>query len=1209
MGATDMKFLRALGRFLISIWFILPMVTLILSICVWFFSPFIGTDAFRPFDAPFGRWMFILVLWVICLVTLLIVWIVRRHDEKAVEEDIVKGVDEKTPENEVVGEELTELRDKMRRAIGKLKKSKGGRRSLYELPWYVMIGPPGAGKTTAIVNSGLQFPLADEFGREAIGGVGGTRNCDWWFTDDAVLIDTAGRYTTQESDADADNAAWLGFLNLLKKHRIRQPINGAMIAISLSDLSLQDEVTQKAHARAVKRRLAELREKLGVRFPIYVLFTKADMIAGFTEYFDNLGKEEREQVWGFSLPLPKGKSEASPIAAFDPEFSALITQLNAQLLDRMQSETDHQRRSLIAGFPVQLASVRGVALAFLTEVFTENRYDDRQMLRGVYFTSGTQEGTPIDRLMMAMARTFGIGRQALGTGRGTGRSFFLTRLFTEVLFPEAGLVSADDKVERRYRWMKRGAMALTAVVAVVMGLLWGRSYSGNLDLMAGVEKSVTDYQAAAAQVPGNPIADSDASVTVAALNILRTMPVNPIPPSVDAAVASPFSPEYKLTWGLYQGGGLANQTGQSYRAALNTIFLPRLLLRLEQSMQSNINSPELLYDALKVYLMLGLQGPMNADEVRTFLGADWQLQYSGDENKALRADLLFHLNALISQPMQTVELNGPLVDQVQGILAQMPVAQRVYNGIIHSAEADALPSFRLTDIGGPNLDKAFTRTSGKPLNAAIEGIFTYDGFNKVFKDQALGVAQNIQKDSWVLGPKVKTDQSPTALAAITRDVLDLYYNDYIARYDGLLGDIDVVPLSSLKQAVEVTNILSGPTSPIVNILNSVDKETQLTVVKSAVPIDSKTLATESGNTVGADILEGTVSVRGRMLLAALKSAADAAGEPPPKPPGAYVEERFAWLHALVLRPDKQPSQLDNLMASLTQVYQDLNKIAFRGASANPNAGADSLAALQQAAAQVQGPLARWASQITTGGAGITATGTRAALNQQWTANVLPFCQQATAKSYPFSKSAAADMGLADFTKLFGPGGLIDGFMTTNLKDMIDTSKKPWTWKQINGADLGIPPAVLAQLQAATEIKAAFFAAGAVPAVPFQITPVALDPNATKVQLVIDGQQVNFAQNAGQPPPQAITWPGAVGTAQIVFEPAATGAESGLRKDGPWGWFRLLDSAEVRSTNAPDRRRIIFNVGGRIAIFEMQTGSVINAFALPAMKTFACPTSF
>ena len=122
---------------------------------------------------------------------------------------------------------------------------------------------------------------------------------------------------------------------------------------------MQDEITQKSHAAAVRRRLAELREKLGVRFPVYVLFTKADLIAGFQEFHDALGKEDREQVWGFTLPLPKGKKEQPPIAGFDEEFGLLLGQLNAQLLEKMQTETDHQRRALIAGFPAQVASMRG----------------------------------------------------------------------------------------------------------------------------------------------------------------------------------------------------------------------------------------------------------------------------------------------------------------------------------------------------------------------------------------------------------------------------------------------------------------------------------------------------------------------------------------------------------------------------------------------------------------------------------------------------------------------------------------------------------------------------------------------------------------------------------------------------------------------------------------------------------------------------------
>ena len=128
--------------------------------------------------------------------------------------------------------------------------------------------------------------------------------------------------------------------------------------------------------------------------------------------------------------------------------------------------------------------MRGIARAFLAEVFVDNRYEERHMLRGVYFTSGTQEGTPIDRLMMGMAKTFGIGRQAIGSGQGTGRSYFLTRLFDGVIFKEAGLVSADDKVERRYRWTVRGAIAATLIFAIAAGTFWTRSFLGNTALIA-----------------------------------------------------------------------------------------------------------------------------------------------------------------------------------------------------------------------------------------------------------------------------------------------------------------------------------------------------------------------------------------------------------------------------------------------------------------------------------------------------------------------------------------------------------------------------------------------------------------------------------------------------------------------------------------------------------------------------------------------------
>ncbi|GGM08513.1 type VI secretion protein IcmF [Pseudooceanicola nanhaiensis] len=1175
------------------------LVALGLALLIWYLGPLLPIGEAHPFDSAIARFIAIGVVLLLALTVLLIILIRRARRDAKLTEEIVETVDETDEEDEIVKAELVELKGKLKEAMAALRKSKLGRRHLYELPWYVMIGPPGAGKTTAIVNSGLQFPLADSMGKNAIGGVGGTRNCDWWFTNDAVMIDTAGRYTTQDSTEAEDNAGWLGFLNLLKKHRKRQPINGAIVAISLSDLALQDEITQKSHAAAIRRRLHELREKLGVRFPVYVIFTKSDMIAGFTEFYDSLGKEDREQVWGFTLPLPKKtKGELNPVAAFDDEFDLLLRQLNAQSLEKMQQETDHQRRSLIASFPAQFASVRATARGFLDEVFQDNRFEKRHLLRGVYFTSGTQEGTPIDRLMMGMARTFGIGRQAIGTGRGSGRSFFLTRLFSGVIFTEAGLVSADDKVERRYRWSKRISIAAALLAAIGIGALWTRSYLGNAELIADASESVAEYRTAAADIPPSPIEDSDLPGVVPALNTLRDMPGQPSP-------ATP-NPPRALTYGLYQGKVLGNQAALTYRAALNQHLLPRLLLRLEEQMQANMNNPDFLYEALKIYLMLGQQGPMNQDLVKEWMELDWSVSYAGPGREDLREDLRGHLDAMLSQPMDAIALNGPLVEQVQGILSEMPLAQRVYNGIINSPRAKELPEWRLTDIGGPAIARVIVRSSGKPLNEGIEGIFTYDGFNQVFLDEALGVAKRIQSESWVLGPRGESEQSETALLAMSRDVLDLYYNDFISRYDKMLGDIDIIPMESLSHAVEVTNVLSGPTSPLVNILKAVSEETRLTEDRSALGTDG---LGDSAKEIGNLELQSSLSSRSQLFLNALQSNILPGNGPAPKKPGAYVEERFSWLHDLVAEPDGQASQLSQLMDRLTEVYQELNKLSFAGGAAPATTGEGSaILRFQEMANRMEGPIPRWSTQISSGSSGITADGTRSSINAKWQSQVLPFCQQALTNRYPFDSRASADVAIADFQRLFAPGGMIESFFNENLRDFVDTRARPWAWKPVNDADLGISPAVLVQFQHAAEIRDAFFAGGAAPSISFQITPEALDPKAQEVFLEIDGQTVEFRHSAA-PRPSAITWPGSVGAARVTFQPILQGAGNSLGRDGPWAWFRLLNAAEIRRTNVSDRTRLIFNVGGRIAIFQLQSGSVLNPFNLGALAEFACPTSF
>ena len=198
--------------------------------------------------------------------------------------------------------DVVQLRERFEDAVKALKQKRGSGHTLYELPWYVIIGAPGSGKTTALVNSGLHFPLEQRSGKGALRGVGGTRNCDWWFTDEAVFLDTAGRYTTQDSDASADSAGWAEFLALLKKYRKRRPINGVLLAISAHDLMVQGQAGREAHVAEARRRLNELNKEPKIDVPVYVLVTKCDLVSGFTEYFDDVAQEGRTQVWGVTFP-------------------------------------------------------------------------------------------------------------------------------------------------------------------------------------------------------------------------------------------------------------------------------------------------------------------------------------------------------------------------------------------------------------------------------------------------------------------------------------------------------------------------------------------------------------------------------------------------------------------------------------------------------------------------------------------------------------------------------------------------------------------------------------------------------------------------------------------------------------------------------------------------------------------------------------------
>lgn len=1178
--------------------------SILLCLFFWFLGPFFAFADVRPLESLNGRLTAIAVIVALTLVLILINVLRMQSKDKSLADKITEET-EGFPENSTAHSEIQEVRDRMREVFAYLQhKNKkrawfGGSKFLYQMPWYVVIGAPGAGKTTLLRESGIPMEGEEQFGKAPFMGVSGTQNCDWWFFKDAILLDTAGRYTTQSGiTAETDSVAWRGFLDLLKKFRTRQPINGAIVAVSLEPEENDDPQTRLGRARDVRARLIELRETLGVRFPVYVMFTKVDTLAGFSEYFDK--SHYADHVWGFTLPYSPDES-IDAVQAFDREFDDLLTELSDRTVEKMQAERNFKRRRLVGCFPAQVASVRPIAEEFLDEVFRESALDEKPLLRGVYLTSGTQGDTPIDRLRISILKTFRISGESLKPNKRTGRSYFIKNLLLKVVFREAGLVSADDKVERWYRWTQYSMVAGCVVIAMIGLGFWTNSYSKNAALIAGAQAKIDDYKKQLEKLPTGEVEDGDVARVVPALNLLRSLPGNQARGDVE--------PSLEMTWGLYQGDLIGADAVQSYRSALSDLLLPRILYRLEQLIIQNINEPDVLHEALKMYLMLGKRSPEGPDVelIVALMSVEWSREFDG--RTQLQSDLRNHLSFMLRNPMKKIELNDPLIEQAQDVLLLTRMSKRIYEGILKSKSARDLRPFRLSDVGGPVASQVLTRPSGRDLTDGIDGIFTKKGFHSVFLEELTDVRDRTRRESWVLGSKGQIDDSPEGLAQLTQEALGLYYNDYKLHYDILLSDVDIIPMENVRQAARITNDLAGSNSPIKNMITAIANETKLILREDESAVDLTVPDTDGLVNLGERELMGRLSSRQQRVFEVLSKSNSGRGSGnnvEPDPFGADVERHFKWLHDLVDGSNGAQPKIDALQQSLSDVYRELNNISVNGnATINPDGGAVNQ--LLQDSEQLVGPVNRWAVQIAEGAAGITADGTRSSLHRQWRAKVYPLCNRALGNRYPFARSSKSDVALQDFQRLFAPNGAIDSFFDEHLSNFVETSADPWRWRRVNNTDLGISENVLVQFQRAAEIRDSFFIGPGLPTISFEITPDNLSEKVLRSLLEVNGQQVIYEH--GAPQTTTLIWPNTrSGRTRLSYTTKDSSRKNNVDFIGPWAWFRMLDTAQIGPIVSTGEDRVIFNLGGRQASYRLRAGSSLNPFRLRALREFRCPTS-
>lgn len=1169
-----------------------------LSAVIWFAAPLLAIAGYHPFESEWVRLGSVLVVCLTGMGYAAFIAYQSAKSSRALGTAMAEAEDE---------DDSAVLRSRMKDALATLRESGTAQADyLYDLPWYIIIGPPGSGKTTALVNSGLNFPLAGGRTPAAIAGVGGTRYCDWWFTEDAVLVDTAGRYTTQDSNAAHDRRSWLSFLGLLKKHRPRQPINGVIVALSIADLVSLDETELTAHSGAVRSRLTELHDLLKIDFPVYVLFTKMDLIAGFTEFYADLGEMQRRMVWGATFQNPKKNQNL--VGRVPEEFDALVERLAEFLPDRLQAENDPTARLRIFGFPAQVATLKTPIVNFLGRIFEPTRYHANATLRGFYFTSGTQQGTPIDRIIGSLSQSFGV--EAVGEGylSGTGRSYFLNDLVRKVIIGEAAWVSTDRAAVRRRLILTTCGYAALVLLAAGAVAAWTTSFSRNKDLIAQTVEEAGAYRRnAAAQIDNRLVNERQFERILPLLEDLRRLPTGYTHKDDPTPLAEEF--------GLSQRDRLTSSATSAYRSALERFLRPRLLFRLEELLDAaRASGPgaaqNQLYEAFKVYLMLGGQGPVDKGII-----LDWSRQdfagalYPGPEKAGMRRALEEHIAAMIDLDTgggSSIALNGPLVEDVRRILIRMNVAERAYQILRSRAHSGRVPDWTL---GKAVTDAAsvFTTVNGAGVDTVrVPGFYTYDGFQTGLLDALPGISAQLEKDRWVLGDAGQMPVVGAQFDTLADDIMKLYARDFIKLWADALNRLKIRPLTADKPQYGVLYAISAAASPFKQIFEEIRKETQLSRPPKAP--------------------DGASAAQQAARPPAIFSTGSSAGR--------AIDDYFRPFYSM-LDPGPTGRPVDLVVGYFSDIYNGLVGTLNDASRSSQMTAAtrESIRNLRVLATRFPSPFRDMLRAATDDLEGNVASVVIGDLQKALSENVTLACQQIVSGRYPFTKNADREVQPIDFGRLFGPGGIMDRFFTQELDPLVEGRGSDMKWRRDSKVGALLSPAAVQPFQRAAQIRDAFFSAGGTqPTFTFSVLPLTQSDATTQVYLDINGTRIMSPQApappqaasifaprqppappAAPPVPVMVQWPGPVGTARValvatpVVSPTSTYVL--FEKTGTWALFRAFDQNKViRQANDTVLAMRAGRDDSKEFRYQINVASAINPLTLAALHEFQCPTT-
>ena len=1062
-------------------------------------------------------------------------------------------------------QEVQALRQQMQDAIKTIRKSKigdqTGKAALYELPWYMVIGNPAAGKSSAVLHSGLKFPFMEQGNKLSVKGVGGTRNCDWFFSTEGILLDTAGRYSVYEED----RSEWLSFLSLLKKNRPKAPINGIIIAVSIAELTKNDPNYALDLAKNLRSRVQDLTEQLEVYAPVYVVFTKMDLISGFRDFFNDYEQEERSQVWGATIPYPEDPENINITDVFEEHFGVLVNGLKD--LSTTKLSLRHQRTvspSLMT-FPMEFQSLRPMIRTLMHALFEDNPFQFKPILRGFYFTSALQDGQVSSQMTLQMVQNYDLHPPAIPLNaqqEAADKPYFLQDLFSKVILKDKHLVKQH---KNRHKRSHRALATLAAVVTLCAAVgLWTWSYANNKQL---TERVVADLQQVAALQKNS---NGDLQSQLESLNILQSR--------IEQLEGYEDDKPLSLSFGLYQGDKLKQKLLAEYYNGISIIVLAptkqnietfltevntnadQLEVRTEDSstddtsdaavndayIQSDPTDVEDAYNALKAYLMLGNHDNLEASHLSDQMTRFWRNWLEANRADMPRDKMIRQAERILSFTLAHVDDPAfPLIQNDLGLIDKtrsnlskvskgQPARERVYSEIKMRASA-RFPSVTVAQITQNNANEALLGSY------VISGTFTKEAWDAFVSDEIDKAATTrVVADDWVLATSSQDDLTLTGSPEQIRQYLvNRYKQEYISEWKRFLSQVYVRDSTGFDDHAVLLNQLSNATeSPLKTLFETVDRQTQW---------DNKAANQAAGN--GGESRRSFVNWFKQTILrqspaelrqaeAAMNNGGSSSNAAPvAQASSGVIAQEFSSIHALVTpREENQDlSLLDSYLVSLGDIRTRFNNIArsddigpdallFASQTLSPE-GSELTKSLQildeqilsQANSEIKQLVRPLLSEPLTRSFNMLLTPTKAEINKVWKAQVYkPFLDNLGSK-YPFTANANLEATPAEIGQFFGEDGYVARFVNETLSPFIIRRGDQISSKIWNGAGLGLNPQFVADFgryftnymgSNSTGAAGANNTGGAANQTTFQIMPLPVS-GLTEYTIVVDGQQLRY----------------------------------------------------------------------------------------------------